>query len=175
MAVLKITRLPKDKDAQVAITINEMAKLVQGGWWNEQVRECADDAIVRAGRLDADRLHAMSNFVRAKMEFCFDPEDTELIRLPSAMAREILYRGNSWGDCDDYSIMLAAMASSYGYRSGFVTMATSPHVKDFRHVFVIIALGDEILFLDPSVEQSYDTGDLRTAFWWVKGHLPPRV
>lgn len=174
MTILKVTRLPKNKDAQVAITIEEMARLVQGSWWNALVRECADDATAIPSD-DRGKLHAMSDFVRRKMEFRFDPEETELIRLPSAMAAEVLYKGHSWGDCDDYALLLASMVSSHGFRSGFVTIATSPHNKEFRHVLVIVELDRGIVFLDPSVSSAYDTTGLRSAFWWVKGDLPPRI
>ena len=92
------------------------------------------------------------------------------------MAKEILYVGSSWGDCDDYALMLAAMASSHGYATGFVTMATSPHRRDFRHVFVVAVTRDaKEIYLDPSVTRPYQTGDLRTALWWTRGHRPPRI
>ena len=175
MAILKVTRLPANKDEQVRITILEMIRLVRASWWAEPVRRCADTAAVE-GFSPEEKLEAMSRFVRRKMLFLLDPKEVELIRLPVAIAREILYAGRSWGDCDDFSLILAAMTTSHGYQTGFVTISTSPHNREFRHVFVCVALDDgKILFLDPSVSRPYETGHLRIKTWWIPGMLPPRI
>lgn len=172
--ILKELELPADKDQQVAITIREMSALVRLGFWDEEVRVLADRAVIGVFSTE-DQIDAISNYVRQKMVFRFDPADTELIRVPGAMAHEILITGETWGDCDDYSILLASMLGSFGFVPGFVTMATDMHHPEFRHVFVVVALDTGLIYLDASVDRSYETGDLRAVNWWIKGDRPGRV
>lgn len=172
--ILKVTRLPKDKDRQVEITIHAMIRLVVNAQWNKYVRWCADRALIGTFPRTLEELDAMTRFVRAHMVFLLDPKDVELIRVPAAMAREIRYAGRSWGDCDDYALLLASMLQARGWQNGFVTMATSPHNPEFRHVFnIAIGPHGRAVPLDATLDRPYDTGPLRTREWWIRSSSQP--
>lgn len=174
--VLKVTRLPRDKDAQVEITVRAMIELSLIGAWNGDVRWLASHA--RLPGVGIGQIPKMfSGFVRRRMRFELDPEDIELIRIPSSFARAIRCNQPVSGDCDDMALLLSAMLGSQGFATEFVVMATSPHVPEFRHIFTRAYLGGgKWMGLDPSVARSYDTTGLRTKRYPVPWRrLPPMI
>ena len=176
MRVLKVTRLPRDKDAQVEITVRAMVGLAVSEAWNPHVRWLASHA--RLPGIGIGQIPKMfSSFVRRRVRFELDPEDIELIRVPSSFARAIRCGQVVSGDCDDMALLLSAMLGSQGFATEFIVMATSPHTPEFRHIFTRVYLGDgRWVGLDPSVSRSYDTTGLRTKRYpvsWTR--LPPII
>lgn len=174
--VLKVTRLPRDKDAQVDITAHTMVALAVSQAWSPAVRWLAFHA--RLPGIGIGQIPGMfSRFVRRRVAFELDPDDIELIRLPSAFASDIRQRLPVSGDCDDMALLLSAMLGSQGFATEFVVMAVSPHNSEFRHIFTRVFMGGEKwLGLDPSVERSYDTKGLRTKRYPVPWRrLPPII
>ena len=172
--IVKVTRLPRDKDAQVGITVRQMVALAVSEAWSPEVRWLAFHA--RLPGVGMGEIPAMfARFIRRRVAFEFDPEDIELIRLPSSFARCIRAGVPVSGDCDDMALLLSAMLGSQGFATEFVVMATSPHKPEFRHIFTRVYLGNNRWkALDPSVNQQYDTAGLRTRRYsipWQK--LPP--
>lgn len=74
-------------------------------------------------------------FVRERVRYVRDPYTAELLQgamvtLPPAFSPI----GIGAGDCDDKSILLAALLSSIGHRMRFIAIATDP--DHFSHVWV---------------------------------------
>lgn len=174
--ILKVTRLPRDKDAQVAITVGWMVAIAVSEAWSSDVRWLAAHA--RLPGIGLGQIPKMfSRFVGQRVRFELDPEDIELLRMPSAFARDIRARRPVCGDCDDMALLLSAMLGSQGFVTEFVVMATSPHSPEFRHIFTRAHLGgDKWIAMDPSVPRSYDTTGLRTKRYPVPWRrLPPII
>lgn len=173
---MKVTRLPRDKDAQVDITVRVMMGLAASHAWNPEVRWLSSHArLPGVGIGQVPRI--FSRFIRGRVRFELDPEDIELIRVPSAFASDIRAGRAVCGDCDDMALLLSAMLGAQGFATEFIVMATSPHVRDFRHIFTRAYMGsDTWISLDPTVVRSYDTTGLRTKRYQVpyKG-LPPLI
>ena len=174
MKLLKVTRLPRDKDAQVDVTVHQMVALAVSEAWNPNVRWLAFHA--RLPGVGVGEVPAMfARFVRRKVAFELDPDDIELIRLPSAIARDIRAGIPVCGDCDDMALLLSAMLGSQGFVTEFVVMATSPHRSEFRHIFTRVYIGNNVWkSLDPTVDRQYTTAGLRTKRYQVPwSQLPP--
>lgn len=174
--VVKVWALPKDKDQQVAITVTAMIQQVVSGAWDPAVRTLAE-RLALAKRSRSAVAQNASEFIRRKVTFRFDPGDIELLRTPAAFARDILASRVVAGDCDDMATLLASLLFSLGVPVAFVTIATSPHRPEFRHVFVAARAGPrgEWEHFDPSVDRPYNT-KYRSAWWPVPDQaMPPPV
>lgn len=167
---LKIWRLPEDSDEQIALTVALMIRESVSGSYNPYVRKLASFARLHARTLE-EVARAYTRLVADRVGFRFDPEEIELVRQPAALAQDILERRPTFGDCDDMALLLAALLLSQGIPVAFVTISTSPHNRDFRHVFVAAKLGHRWDTFDPSVSRPYSTQGLRHRWWMVP--LPP--
>lgn len=171
--VIKLTRLPKDKDVQVEETVRCMAALTVSEAWSPELfwlTSLVALPLIGLGEIPA----RFSRFVKQRVRFELDPRDVELIRLPSSYARDIRRSLPVSGDCDDMALLLGAMLSNRGFRVQYVVMAVSPHNPEFRHVFTKVFMGGgKWVALDPSVERNYETKGLRTKEYLVSGPIPP--
>lgn len=173
---IKIWALPEDKDQQVALTVTAMIQQVASGAWDPELRALAERLALGKRTRSAVASH-MSEWIRQKVTFRFDPRDIELLRTPAALARDLLRSRDVAGDCDDMATLLAALLFSLGIPVAFVTIATSPHRPEFRHVFVAARVGPrgEWEHFDPSVDRPYNT-KYRTAWWPIPDQaMPPPV
>ena len=90
----------------------------------------------------------ISSFFHAYM---YRPEREEVLRSPEFMLNDFLYLGYFEGDCDDASIMGAAMWSLAGFPVRFVAIRYSANAKGFEHVFVEVWRLGEWMAFDPTV------------------------
>ena len=104
------------------------------------------------------------------------PDLVEFIVRPVDMAQYI-DQGNAIGDCDDFSMLLAALLATRGIPSKFCTVAASNEFPDqFSHVYVVTYLNGERIPLDAShgdypgweVSNRYD----KRAEWSTSGGCP---
>ncbi len=173
--ILKLTRLPKDKDRQVEITVWEMVRLTVSESWRQEIFWLTSFASLPTSTV-SELPYMFSRFVARNVSFRFDPEDIELIRLPSAFARDIKARRPVYGDCDDMALLLGTMLANRGYVVRYTVIATSPINPEFRHVFTEVwGGGSQWLALDPAVKSSYDTAGLRQRSYDVPWGRTPRL
>lgn len=81
---------------------------------------------------EARRLH---EYVRDRIRYVKDPDDRELVQSPTAT----LAIGQ--GDCDDKSVLLAALLKSIGHPARFKAIAVDGDPR-FCHVYVETKLGN---------------------------------
>lgn len=166
MRIIKLTRLPKDKDQQVAITVREMIAITIAEAWNPSLWWLAEHwRLPHFNR--SETAEAYERNIRRRVKFRFDPEEVELIRVPSALAADIRRNRPVFGDCDDMSLLLGTLLYSRGLSVAYVTISTSPHNPEFRHVFVAVRIGEQWRNYDPSVPRPYKTDGLRHRVWAV--------
>ncbi|MGH9501650.1 MAG: transglutaminase-like domain-containing protein [Terriglobales bacterium] len=122
-------RLARGGDNAILATIRAMQTLVygRGGVKSPAVRIAALDAVkgVERGQREVD---SVFHWVKDNIEF--RGEHAETLQEP----RVTLQLGA--GDCDDHSMLVAALLASLGYRVRFRTIATSQASDEFSHVFV---------------------------------------
>jgi hypothetical protein len=173
--ILKLTRLPPDKDQQVDITVREMIRICQREVWSSDVRW-----LLHAFRLPfytrRETAQAATAFIRTRFPFELDPEEVELVRTPSYYARSFREKRPASGDCDDFALLLAALLGSMGVLElGFVVMARKPGAREpFGHVFVTAKIDGVLGFYDPSVSAPYSTNGLRRKVYPIPStNFPP--
>jgi hypothetical protein len=131
---------PADDEAATADTIGIMCKVVREDSQDPTVRAIA----AAAASSGTDPLTGVHRWVRSHVRFRedadaarslsgFDPSDTEVLIRPIDLIR----MPQPAGDCDDFSMLTAAMLRALGIRVAFVTIAADPAAPDtYSHVYV---------------------------------------
>lgn len=175
MRLVKLTRLPPDKDQQVDITVDEMVRITRMEAWSPELRWLLHQ-IRRPDYSPLQRAVAATEFIREHFPFELDPEEIELIRLPSYYARAWKHRQRPGGDCDDLSLLLGTLLYSMGVEVAYVVISRSPTNPEFGHVFVAAKFAGAYRFFDPSVSRPYKTEGLRIKWYRVPvAYGPPAV
>lgn len=176
MRILKVTRLPANKDVQVDITVREMVRITCAEVWSEDVRWLLHHVQLPHFSL-RETADAASEFIRKRFPFELDPQDIELIRTPSYYARTYRARRPASGDCDDFALLLATLLGSAGVDElGYVVMSRKPGPSQpFGHVFLAARIDGVMGYYDPSVSRPYSTTGLRRKIYPIPTrNFPPR-
>jgi transglutaminase-like putative cysteine protease len=129
-------------------TVAIMRRLARAGARDLAVRTAAISAVKRAGIRPMDyrgELDAIFRFVRDEVRYTRDPVSVEVLQTPVATLKRLA------GDCDDKSVLLAAMIESIGHPSqlAFRVIGTRPG-GNYSHVYVVAKLGGRLIPLDPT-------------------------
>jgi len=136
---------PDDDEAATAQTISLMAQYVREGSRSPIVRRAAAEAAQSAKGNDVASLAAaVWQWVRSRVKFVQDrvpaaaitarPELAELLIRPV----DLLTMPEPAGDCDDQSMLCAAMLRALGIETAFRTVAADPQQPQFySHVYVV--------------------------------------
>ena len=125
-----------DGDAGVEQTLRHIRALVEAGKKHPVVRNYAVRALQAA---DPAKQHAFDDAFRARTlfhavqrDFLYvpDPSEKEMLQPPAYMIEQ-----SKAGDCDDFSVLLAALLGSVGIAVRLVTIATYPDASDFTHIY----------------------------------------
>jgi transglutaminase-like putative cysteine protease len=123
------SQLIADGDAGVHQTIGIMKTLVNGteGVRAPEVRQAALEA-ARGSQRGMSEIDSVFRWVKDNIEF--RGEYGETLQTP----KMTLFYGA--GDCDDQSVLTAALLNSLGHQTRFVTMAMRTSPDDLSHVYV---------------------------------------
>lgn len=102
----------------------------------------------------AGEVRAVHDFVRDRIRYVKDPVGMELVQTPQATLQL------KSGDCDDKSVLAAAMLKSIGHPSRFVAVAFKP--GELSHVYVESKIGGRWIALELTEP-------------WEAGRAPPHV
>jgi transglutaminase-like putative cysteine protease len=146
---------PEDDESTTAQTIALMAELARQDSQHPIVRRAAYAAIAGAGsdaRKEAEAIHQwIRNHVKFVEDstlagFSDDPENAEVLVRPI----DLLTMPQPAGDCDDFSMLAAAMLRAVGIPAAFRTVAADG-TPNYSHVYVLALLPDrEPLPIDAS-------------------------
>ncbi len=128
------------------VTLAIMARLARAGkiTMRQLAEQITASAPEKAWYQQAELIH---NFVRDKIRYVMDPDGLEMLRSPE----KTLEAGN--GDCDDKSILEAALLISIGHPARFVAIALEP--DNFCHVFVQTMVGNRWVASDTTEAQPF--------------------
>lgn len=142
------TANPWNTDISTAQTIHQMSHLVNAQFYSALVNEAVNDATANLPDSASDEEIARAIFwwVKRHVQFSEDEElmhsqlgiktedlDKELLIPPTTL----LQMPVPTGDCDDFSMLVAAMLKNVGMRVKFVTIAADESMPwKFSHVFV---------------------------------------
>lgn len=119
------------------ITLRAMSRLVRSEMKNPQVWRVARKIAAETNSRDQGTLaRAIRKWCDARFRYVRDPQRVELLQSPSRLLTEIATDGYFAGDCDEASILTAALCCAVGIRCEF-------HAVSFRddrplsHVFAV--------------------------------------
>ncbi len=122
-------------DLQTARTIARMTAAAERAAKTDMVRRATMDAArqVPRGAKPSAIAAAIFWWVKGHVTFRDDPQQDELLLEPDLL----LAMSNPQGDCDDFSMITAAMLTVAGIPWEFVTVAADPTARGrFSHVYV---------------------------------------
>lgn len=129
------------------VTVAEMNRLVKEGLRNPLIRLTALKIIRDAGiegRDFAGEIQAVFDWVLANVRYTKDPYKLEMVHSPDVVLKMRA------GDCDDMSILLAALLQSLGHQTRFKVIS-SVDPETFNHVYAQVKAGNRWLSLDATV------------------------
>ena len=131
-------------------TVRKMQHLVAVATIDPRVRRCAE-WIVRDARGGDRPAEARANFdfVRDSMRFTRDPSDVELLQDPRALLARIAEQGWAAGDCDDQSMLTAALGHTIRLPIVFVLLGPAPKV--YEHVYAAMETPEGLVSLDTAL------------------------
>jgi transglutaminase-like putative cysteine protease len=127
-------------------TLKLMSDLVKAGKKSLTVRSKAlalTDGLPQKDR--AGEVRALFNYVKEEIRYIRDPSRVELLQFPEQTMSQ------ASGDCDDKSVLLAALLEAIGHPTRFVAMGFTPGT--ISHVLVDTRWGSGWLPLDTTVDK----------------------
>lgn len=92
---------------------------------------------------------ALADWVRDEIRWVRDINGFETLQWPE---RTLQYQA---GDCDDLSILLAALAMTIGFQTYFKAIAANRKERDqYSHVYVLIGVSGKKIPADPTVKSA---------------------
>lgn len=141
-------------------TLRVMSRMARAGSGHPAVVKTAQDVMRQVPERDHEgEISAMLSYVRSAMRYTRDPLDTETIKAAEVMVGEIEEHGQFVGDCDDASVLLAALLGAVGYATDFkVAGADRSRPREPSHVWVAVRHPRKgWIALDPIV-RDFDVG-----------------
>lgn len=139
-------------EAGVAATLQIMVRMVLDYRANPVVRVTAQTLVKDCPSRDAVcQVTALQAFVRDNIKYLPDVRDVETIQTPDYTLKQ------ASGDCDDQSVLLAALNESIGRQTRFLAIAVRG--GDFSHVSSQVMLGTRWVNLEtivPTLAQAWN-------------------
>lgn len=146
---------PEDDETTTAQTIGFMAELARQDSRHPIVRRAAYAAIANAGPSARDQAAAIHQWIRNRVRFVQDstlagfsddPDNAEVLVRPI----DLLTMPQPAGDCDDFSMLAAAMLRAVGIPAAYRTVAAEAGNPNYSHAYVLALLPDSALPVDAS-------------------------
>jgi hypothetical protein len=142
-------------------TLAVMSMLAQEGARDPVVVQAAHAAVRHVPERDDEAtIAAVLTDVRMRQRYTRDPLDVELVKAPRAALEECAASGGKFvGDCDDASVLFAAMLGAVGVRTRFVVAPVdAARPGEWSHVYVSAMRSDgRWVAVDPIV-RSFGVG-----------------
>lgn len=115
-------------------TLRIMQQLVRQARISPVIRGLATDIVAEVpAKRSAAEVDALRVWIRSNIRYTADVNDVETLQPPAVLLQ------TQHGDCDDQSMLMAALAQSIGYPTRFAAVGFSP--DHFDHVFTEVLLG----------------------------------
>lgn len=132
-----------DGNAGIFQTAQIMRQIVDQYKTNVDIRSLALSIVdFLPGKDEAGEIAAIFAYVRDKIRYVKDVAGVETLATPDVT----LHFGQ--GDCDDQSVLLAALLESIGYQTGFKLVSYGG--PTFEHVYVLVHLRGNWFPADPT-------------------------
>lgn len=137
-------------DAGIVQTLDAMARAAMGKWGaaSPRLRELALAIVREAGAAERDQraeVEAIHQWMQRSIRYVYDPVGVEFVSQPEHLA--FVQRD---GDCDDFSVLEAALLGTLGIVTRFVVVGVRSAA--FEHVYLEARIGARWIPLDPIVK-----------------------
>lgn len=147
---------PYDDETATAQTIGMMALLATLDSSAPQILQATQEATAGC-TTDKHKAGGIFRWIKSRLHFVNDsdlseqfdgkPDQAEVLVRPV----DLLAMPAPAGDCDDHSMLAAAMLRAAGIRCAYVTVAADPDSPDYSHVYVLVfTRGGDVVPLDAS-------------------------
>ena len=124
-------------DTGIRTTVQRLQKMVSASLTDPATKAAAVSVSRGVRPTDtAGYIKAVWDGVRHYMRYVPDTRGIEEITSPALHSRRILADGQSWGDCDDFSVLGAAWLMSLGVPARFRVLASPKNCGRFDHIRV---------------------------------------
>lgn len=150
-------------DTGVRQTLDVMADIVNQTFLYPIVRLTTLDVVADCGRLDElCHLQRIHDFVVENLQYIL--EGDELLQSPDYLLHNIRSGEKTYGDCDDGTMLIAAMAKSIGYAVRFVAISSTPGLGGaIQHVFAEVKMkSGQWVAIDFTEPEPYRYADKRS-------------
>lgn len=125
-------------------TVQVMREAVRQGRVDPAIRQAASTLIfLTPERSELDELNALFSFVRDRVRYVRDVHEVETISTAAKTLAGMI------GDCDDQTILLAALCESVGYPTRFIVSGYGDP-GTLEHVYLQVFATDEWIDCDPT-------------------------
>ena len=146
--------------AGIRSTLSKMVRLTREGRRDLGVRTVAMRLVKDLPpKRYMDQVVNVFQFVQKCIRYLPDVREVETLQTPVYTLKE------GQGDCDDMSILLAALLESIGHPTGFHALAIDGGA--FSHVIAVTRIGKRWLPLDPTVSYAH--------VGWEPPHITARI
>ncbi len=115
-------------------TLAVMRQLVRSWRATPLVRGLAEEIVSTVeAKNGAAEIDSLRQWIMQNIRYTQDVNEVETLQTPEALLTSMQ------GDCDDQSVLMAALAESVGYAARFAALGFSP--DNFAHVFAEVKLG----------------------------------
>lgn len=136
-----LSALPSGPVESVRATLKTMRQLVHAGKKNPLVLLTARRLVAGLQQKDyVGEVRAIHEFVRDHIRYVKDPRGVETLHTPEKLLEL------KQGDCDDKSILAAALLESLGHPTRFIACGMKPDI--FQHVYVETKVRDKWIGLE---------------------------
>lgn len=171
----KLLRVPLPAgDRGIAVTVGFMRQAAEWGQADPQIRQLALEIVDGVPNRDSvGEINAVYQWVKSNIAFRGELDET--VQTPEVTIKFAA------GDCDDHSVLVAALLGSIGYTWEFKTVAVNGQ-EDFTHVYAEIYDGNgqvvtsydpaDWIAMDTTVDEAYpgwQPGDVTRAATWSEG------
>lgn len=119
-----------------------MQGLVKTGRRDPVIRELSANLVLPLPAKDFQaEAETLFNFVQSNIRYTMDINDVETLH-PAQWVLE-----NGYGDCDDFSVLLASMLESIGHKCRFMAVSFDGP-EDFEHVLIQTKIGNRWIAAD---------------------------
>lgn len=144
-----VRRYLSDGTAGVRETVTAMREAVTLGRTSLPIRQAAISVIWLQPPQNAyAEACALFEWVRDSVRYVRDIVDVETLSTPDKTLEQLI------GDCDDQSVLLAALLESVGYPTRFVVAGYSIP-GHFDHVYLEVNVDGEWIACDPTVNEAF--------------------
>lgn len=120
----------------IAETLQHMRRLVDRAFLHPSIRRIAVQAMGHCAPADRRcQAASIAAWVQRKMVFIRDPRGVEALHDPVMMSLTIERGGKPFGDCDDFSMLIASMLKSVGLPA--TLRAVGFNGGNLSHVYVV--------------------------------------